>query len=117
MKLGKLRDRINKLLLSDERCRNDDKYLTILYWREYDLPGVTEFTVDDYIYRLTDPSSITRVRRAIQRKALLNKDSQLVPTNINVVIKRKMNAELWKTFMEYDSQGYLWGTIEKSLRE
>ena len=114
MELKKMKNRIGTILLNDEHARNDDKHLTITYWKLYDMNSNT-FTVDDYMTRLTDPNTITRVRRAIQRKAMEDNDTRLVPTNINVVKQRKMDASKWKTFMKYEGQGYLWDTIEKSL--
>jgi hypothetical protein len=64
MKRDSIKDNVVLLLKEDERCRNDDKWLT---WRFYhDVMGIKMFIPFDDFERMPSFESIRRVRQKIQ---------------------------------------------------
>lgn len=68
-KVWTIRDKVEYFLEKSERCRNDDKYLTVMYWRFADKLDMNNLA-EEYIEKGTPATSIVRARCLIQSKGL-----------------------------------------------
>lgn len=82
-------DGVYRILTSDIRARNDDKWLCYKFVREID--GIRMFIPFEDFQRMTAFETITRVRRHIQHD-----NHELLPTDPRVARERKLNMELWR---------------------
>jgi len=78
---------VEELLASDERCRNDDTWLILQFWEKKQ--AIKIMIPQDQIGDLIPAETITRMRRKIQ-----NNDHKYLPTDENVIIKRKIRQEV-----------------------
>ena len=78
-----------RIMRSDERARNDDKWLVYRFIRDVD--GINMFIPFEDFRRMTAFETITRVRRHIQ-----NDCNELLPTEASVARERKINMMLWR---------------------
>lgn len=74
-----VKENVYKLLETDVRARNDDKYLLYLYWSKVD--GVGIYIPFDKFKELTPFETISRCRRDIQNKIGLFPPTQQVSDN------------------------------------
>lgn len=79
-----------ELLKSDERCRNDDKYLIWKYIREID--GIKAFIPFNDFDRMTSFESIRRCRQKIQSKG------DYKPTDTTIVQKRERGRKAYRKY-------------------
>jgi len=77
---------VEDVLSTDQRARNDDLWLILQVWQKKQL--IKCFVPYDQINLMVKPETITRVRREIQ-----NTECRLLPTDPQVVIRRKMKEE------------------------
>ena len=87
--LEKVKDIVLKILEEDDRARNDDKYLIWRVMRKF-----TNFYVpfEDFD-KIPSYESVRRVRAYIQ-----NVEHKFMPTNPEVMKKRRHNEEEWKKY-------------------
>ena len=78
-------NRVRFIMENFPDARNNDSYLCVMYWKLVD--GVE--TVDDIVWATT-PEVIRRSRQKIQELG------DLMPTREDVLIKRRMNAEIMR---------------------
>ena len=67
-----IKDNVERLLANDEKCRNEDLYLILKFWQQYDGLKVDLSIFDS----LTSSESIRRARQQIQ-----NDDEKYPPTD------------------------------------
>jgi len=82
---------VEDLLTSDERCRNDDLWLLLQFWQQKQ--QIQLFVPFDELHKMVPAETITRVRREIQ-----NRDLKLLPTDPDVIIKRKIKQEVLHSY-------------------
>jgi hypothetical protein len=83
--VAKQRERIEFVLKNYPESRNNDNILCRLYWQMYE--GMT--SVDD-LDHVTDPGSITRIRR------MINHERKYLPTDPAVARRRRIGAEIYR---------------------
>jgi hypothetical protein len=83
--MQELKEIIERLLAEDERCRNDDKWLTFRVIQHY-----TKIYIpfEDF-KRIPDFASVKRIRAHIQ-----NKEGRFLPTDPEVMRKRRQAITL-----------------------
>ena len=74
-----IKDNVRQLLSEDEQCRNNDLYLILSYWNQFDGLEIDLGIFDE----LTNAETIRRSRQTIQ-----NNDGEYPPTDPNVRAKR-----------------------------
>lgn len=83
--------KVERLLEDHQLSRENDTWLTILYWNRVN--GINFYIPYSDINKLTPPESITRARRKIQA------EGKLLPENPEVLIKRKVRANLVRNYL------------------
>ena len=77
---------VDELMSADERCRNDDKWLTYCILQHIACEHGQKVFIPFKLFRqFPSYETITRVRRVIQHK-----EKRLLPTSVEVQIKRKL---------------------------
>lgn len=76
---------VESLLRLYPETRNDDKLLTIMYWKMYDKVDMSneESFYSSFMHQSTSTESIRRARQLIQE------DGYYTPTDEDVVVKRR----------------------------
>lgn len=87
--LLKVKEYVLQLLEQDERCRNDDKWLTYCVMRKF----TNIYIPFDDFQKIPSFESIRRTRANIQ-----NKEGKFLPTDPEVIKKRKIRQEEWRDF-------------------
>jgi len=87
--LKKVKEYVLKLLETDERCRNSDKWLTYQVMRKF----TNIYIPFEDFEKIPSFESIRRTRAHIQ-----NKEKLFLPTDPAVIKKRRMRAEEWREF-------------------
>lgn len=82
---------VEQLLSTDERARNDDLWLILQVWQK--MQQIKLYIPYEDMNRMISPETITRVRRQIQ-----NTESRLLPTNMQVCMKRKVKEDVLRAF-------------------
>jgi len=72
------------------RCRNDDMWLCLRVWLKQ---GIRITVEPEDIPNMINPETIIRNRAFIQ-----NKENKLLPTDVNVIIRRKIKEDALKEF-------------------
>lgn len=86
------------LLQTNERCRNDDKYLVYCVYQQIARQnGKKIFIPFDLFLKFPAFETISRCRRYIQ-----NKQEELLPTNPEVIMKRSARQKKIKEMMVGD---------------
>lgn len=87
--IEKINQMVRELMERDERCRNDDEWLTYLICKNF-----TNIVIpfEDF-KKLPSFATIRRVRAQIQ-----NVDKQLLPTSPEVAIKRRVRDEDFRAY-------------------
>jgi len=83
---------VMELLRTDQRCRNDDKWLTWKYLREK--AGINIFIPFEDFEKMPSFESIRRIRQHIQ-----NTEKKLLPTDEKVRKQRKISEEEWRDWL------------------
>jgi len=87
--LKKVKEYVLELLEKDERCRNSDKWLTYKVMRKF----TNIYIPFEDFEKMPSFESIRRTRAMIQ-----NKEGLFLPTDKDVIKKRKINQEEWREF-------------------
>jgi len=82
---------VEEVLQESQRARNNDLWLLLQYWQKKQYIKV--FIPFEKIGEMTAAESITRARRKIQ-----NTEGKLLPTDPQVLIKRKIKEEALKEY-------------------
>ncbi len=97
----KLKDQVEYILRDHPHTRNDDTDLMVQLWVTY-YPHALERNMHNQLRvpigalkHIPQLDAISRCRRKIQEEKYL-------PTQEDVVIKRKMNIDVWKASMGYN---------------
>jgi hypothetical protein len=77
---------VAQLMTEDERCRNDDKWLTFRVMQKF----TNIFIPFEDFKKIPAFETVKRVRAKIQ-----NKELRLLPTNREVALKRKMREDIF----------------------
>jgi len=103
MKKQNLKNAILEVLETNPESRNSDQYLTLCIWNRYfpDLlfkneKGEPSVTLKK-IMELPREDSIKRIRCLINTKGLY------LPTKEEVIVKRKINMDLWRDYCNRNS--------------
>jgi len=92
-KLKTVKERVEWLLENFPETRNDDLYLTILYWRYFDkkMSKYIKYIPYEVIKQAIRPETIRRIRQKIQ-----NEEGKYLPTDPKVLKKRRKMAKLMR---------------------
>lgn len=99
MNIQTAKERVYAILKAYPLARNDDKVLTLYYWRDYQRELLTQDEAGHYhtsllnILKLESEDKLSRLRRKIQ-----NTEGRFLPTNKDVAIKRGISMEKWHAF-------------------
>ena len=87
--LKKVKEYVLELLETDEKCRNSDKVLTYKVMRKF----TNIYIPFEDFEKIPSFESIRRTRAYIQ-----NKEKKFLPTDPNVIKKRRIRQEEWREF-------------------
>lgn len=98
-----LRAQVEHILDKHPKARDSDQWLTIKLWTVFYPSRIQDSDKGKFIYlrdvmELPREDNIKRVRAIIQ-----NVENRFLPTNIEVVRKRKINEEVWKEYILLNS--------------
>ena len=102
----RMKEIVREVLRHSYRARNDDKFLIVEVWKRegipilFDIAGYTIGPVQDPSV-LPSTETICRVRREIQ-----NVDGEFLPTDSEVLYKRKVKMEVIRTYYGEGSSEY-----------
>ena len=82
---------VERLLEKYQRARNDDTFLMLKFWEEMQLIEIK--VPEEQIGMMCKAESITRARRRLQ-----NQEHKLLPTDPQVLVRRRVNEEVLREF-------------------
>lgn len=88
---------VESVLTEDTRARNQDLWLILQVWQKKQL--IKCYVPFDKLGEMITPETITRVRRKIQ-----NDEGRLLPTDPEVLVRRRVNEELVRKFYASDQR-------------
>ena len=99
---------VKELMEEDQQCRNDDWYLIKKYHTHIDKVAIE--TENEFIYlkdkitenKMVKFSTIERVRRSIQESYGDESPGELLPTDPQVLIRRKFSEKSIKKFFSHN---------------
>ncbi len=94
-----LMQKTEAILAKYPKARDDDKYLALAVWWNYHKDDISSINNSFYIkledyYKLPSADFISRCRRKIQEAG------KFLPTQWEVAHRRKINEDVWKTYMQ-----------------
>jgi hypothetical protein len=91
LKLDSQKAVIEKLLKEDERCRNDDKWLTYRFFQHY-----TKIYIPFSDFKKIPAfANAQKIRQVIQ-----NKNNKYLPTNPEVRYERGISEDEWRSWLK-----------------
>lgn len=94
-KVWTIKDKVEYFLQHSERARNDDKFLTLLYWKYADKLNM-ENLAEEYLEKGTPATSIVRARCLLQ-------SAGLYPPRPEVAKRRRLKEKAFrKTIWNHD---------------
>lgn len=100
-----IKDKVMYFLEHSERARNDDKYLTLVYWKFADKLDMDNLA-EEYLTKGTPATSIVRARCLIQ-------SSGLYPPNPEVARRRGIKEKAFHDSIAYHNEVPSEETIDK----
>lgn len=91
---------VRECLEEDKRCRNDDKWLILHLWQKKQ--HIKCFIPYEELGKMYTPETITRIRRKIQ-----NENGEFLPTDPNILVRRKVDSEVIRSFFGEKSPVFL----------
>ena len=102
MRIKDLKAKVLYCLEKYPETRNSDIKLTNAIWLKYYSEKIFYNSDNDFCVKLTDLYNLPRednVKRC--RAKIQNEEGQYLPTTLEVVKKRRINEEAWRTAMGY----------------
>lgn len=90
--LRKAKEIVEECLAEDIRCRNDDLWLILKVWQKKQ--HINIFIPYERLNEMISAETIRRIRQKIQ-----NEDKKFVPTNEDVIRRRKKKEEFMRSEM------------------
>jgi hypothetical protein len=90
--LRKAKEIVEECLSEDIRCRNDDLWLILKVWQKKQ--HINIFIPYERLHEMISAETIRRIRQKIQ-----NEDKKFVPTDDNVIRRRKKKEEFMRSEM------------------
>lgn len=103
-----LKEQVIKILTDHPTARNSDIWLTCKLWATYypskihrELGNGPQFVYLKDIIDLPREDNIKRIRAIIQ-----NQEGTLLPTSLEVAMKRNINEQVWREYIKHNTPPY-----------
>lgn len=100
--IDKLKEKVEIILKNVSRSREDDQYLTLCIWVKYYPEFLFKNELGEYCVKLSDTLKIPKQDNVKRIRAKFNSQGLYLPTNPNVIKKRKILDKQWKQDLGYN---------------
>lgn len=100
--IDKLKEKVEIILKNVLRSREDDQYLTLCIWVKYYSDLLFKDESGKYCVRLEDTMKLPKEDNVKRIRAKFNEQGLYLPTNPNVIKKRKILDKQWKKDLGYN---------------